>query len=114
MGYATNTQPKTNNSANDSIFGMALCQAFTGFAFGPEVSDVWEAAETASAIYTDRYSSSVATANRTNGKVELGVKNTLGPVFGRQTRPAPDVDFEALVPFWLKNPAPARGRAFAR
>lgn len=115
MGYATATQPKANNSATDSIFGMALTQACLGVAFGPEVSDAWEAAETASAFYTDRYSSSVAKADRANGAIELGVKNTLGPVFGRQTRPAPDVDLKDIIPFWQKEPAlrRSRGRACA-
>lgn len=113
MGYQA-TQPKaTNNSATDSIFGLALAQACLGVAFGPEVSDAWEAAETASAIYTDRHSSSVQTAARTNGTIELGVKNTLAPVFGRQTRPAPDVDLKDIIPFWQKEPALRRQRGCA-
>jgi hypothetical protein len=109
MGQTTAYQAKSNS--NDSIFGMALMQAFMGFSFGPEVDMAWEAAETASTIYTDRHSSSVQNGQRANGKIELGVKNSLAPVFGRQTHPRPTVEFDDLVPFWLKNPAPARGRA---
>lgn len=90
---------------------MALCQAFMGISFGPEVDTAWEAAETASTLYADRHSSTAGKgAERTNGKVELGVKNSLSPVFGQQTRPAPDMAFETLIPFWLKDPAPRRGR----
>lgn len=112
MGYATPHQAKSNN-ANDSIFAVAMVQAFTGFAFGPEVDMAWEAAETASAIYTDRYSSSAQTAQRTNGKYELGVKNSLGPAFTRQTNPGPAVDFDAFIPSWLKDPAPRRAHALS-
>lgn len=106
MGYATATQPKTTTSAADSFLGTLALQAVTGCLFGTEVSDAVQAAETATTIYTDRYSSSVAMApQRTNGKVELGVHKTLSPVFGRQTRPAPDVDLKDLIPFWQKEPA---------
>lgn len=114
MGYATATQPKANNSANDSLFGMALAQAFVGFAFGPEVSDAWEAAEIGSAIHTDRHSSTVQMAGRTNGSIELGARKTLSPVFGRQTQPAPDVtNIQDLLPFWMKEPSLRRQRTRA-
>lgn len=112
MGYQA-TQPKATNSAADSFLGTLMVQAFTGGLFGPEVSEAWDAAETVSAIYTDRHSSSVSPAARTNGKIELGVHKTLSPVFGRQTRPAPDVDLKDIIPFWQKDPALRRNRARA-
>ena len=111
MGHTNAYQAKS--SANDSILGIALCQAFMGFAYGPEVDMAWEATEVASAIYTDRHSSTVEPAARTNGTIELGVKNSLSPVFGQQTRPAPDtIDLGTLAPLWMMEPAPRRARRY--
>ena len=47
------TQQKTTST--DSLFGMALCQAFTGLAFGTGIEQMWEAAEVTSQVYTDRF-----------------------------------------------------------
>ncbi|PZQ46920.1 MAG: hypothetical protein DI551_04315 [Micavibrio aeruginosavorus] len=76
-------KPKT---ASDSLFGMALAQAFMGFAFGAGVEQVWEAGESASAIYADRFDQ-----KRTNGRgvyegvFELGNKKSLAGTFARMT-----------------------------
>jgi hypothetical protein len=117
MGYAATQQHAAHNSATDSFFGMALAQAFMGFAFGADVETAWEAAEIGSEFYVDRHSSSARKsglpANGTNGKFELGVKNTLASIFDQPSaRPAPDVGLDLTVPYWLKHPDPRRGRAW--
>ena len=63
-------------SAGDSLFGMALAQAFMGVVYGPCASMLWEAGETASAVCEDR---------RTNdsGNSVMGVKNSLAGAFAR-------------------------------
>lgn len=48
-------RPSTKSHTNsDSLFGMALAQAFTGLAFGFVFDQAWEACEAASAVYQDR------------------------------------------------------------
>ena len=117
MGSSTSYQTTAQSSANDSIFGMALAQAFMGFTFGAGVDTAWEAAEIGSGIYADRHSSSARKAPQaagTNG-FELGVKNSLAPFFGQQTRPRPVVDLnDTAMPYWHRQPAPVRGRAYAQ
>jgi len=68
-------------SKGDSLFGMALAQAFMGMAFGPCAEQVWEAAENVSAVYEDRCSKKKA-ANGPNA-FQLGEKKTLGGTFAR-------------------------------
>jgi hypothetical protein len=70
-------QQKTQNTANDSIFGL-LAASMLGPAFGAPVGDIWQSAEIASEIYTDRHQ---AAAKKT-GSFELGARHSLAPVFG--------------------------------
>lgn len=70
---------KKQTTAADSLFGMALSQAFMGFAFGADVSNVWEAGELASAVREDRTKTKTR-ANDGNG-FKLGVKQGLTDVF---------------------------------
>lgn len=117
MGYSASHQPAAKNSGTDSIFGVMLVQAAFG-AVCPGFDQLWDGIEAADEIYTDRHSSSVKKSqpqalNRTNGKFELGVKNSLNNHFGQQTRPRPDVDLETPLPYWLRDFCPRRGRALA-
>ncbi len=61
----------------DSLFGMALTQAFMGFAFGADVDMAFEAGEIASAVYVDRRT------NGNKGNFQLGVNNSLQGMFTR-------------------------------
>ncbi len=73
---ATKPAPGTT----DSLFGMVLAQAFTAFAYGPLIDQIWDAAEIASEAYEDR----MVSKKRTNGRVfELGVSSGLAGDFGR-------------------------------
>lgn len=65
-------------STGDSLFGMALAQAFMGLVYGPCANLLWEAGEIASAVCEDR---------RTNvkGSFSLGVKQSLAGIFTRTT-----------------------------
>lgn len=69
-------------SSTDSFFGMALVQAFTGMVYGDCVDQIWDAGETLSATYEDRYDQ-----KRTNGRgvYELGKKSNLAECFTRMT-----------------------------
>lgn len=69
-------------SSTDSFFGMALAQAFMGMVYGPCADQIWDAGETLSAIYEDRYDQ-----KRTNGRgvYELGKKSSLAECFTRMT-----------------------------
>lgn len=73
-------KPSSNISSqkSDSFFGMALAQAFTGFALGPVAEMIWDAGETLSAIYEDRFEQ-----KRTNGRdvYVLGERNSLAGAF---------------------------------
>jgi hypothetical protein len=73
-------KPSSNPSSakSDSFFGMALAQAFTGFALGPVAEMIWDAGETLSAVYEDRFEQ-----KRTNGRgvYVLGERNSLGGAF---------------------------------
>lgn len=67
------------SSSTDSLFGMALAQAFAGAVFGAAVDTTIDCAEAASEIYSDRFE---AQQQRTNGKqFEMGVKKSLAPTF---------------------------------
>lgn len=78
MNTQTNQTRKT--SATDSLFGMALAQAFTGLAFGVDAASLWEAGEVASAIHQDRMEAKAQ--KRTNGMdFTLGVKQSLSGIF---------------------------------
>ena len=68
------------SSSGDSLFGMALAQAFMGLAYGPCVDMAWEAAEISSAVREDR-----KPANINAAPFELGVNKSLGDIFGRTT-----------------------------
>lgn len=68
------------SSSGDSLFGMALAQAFTGLVYGPGVDLCWEAAEIASAVREDR-----KPANRNESPFELGAKKSLGGIFACST-----------------------------
>ena len=76
----SNPQP----SSTDSFFGMALAQAFTGMVFGSGAEQIWDAGETLSAVYEDRYDQ-----KRTNGRdvceYALGAKKSLAETFTRMT-----------------------------
>lgn len=73
-------QHKAKTTQTDSLFGMALAQAFVGVVLGPAAHAAWEAGEIASAVRDDR---------RTNGDngFKLGVKNSLGGIFTRTSHP---------------------------
>lgn len=77
MNNAAKQQPKTTST--DSLFGMALAQAFTGLAFGADVALGWEAGEMASAIHEDRFQAKAE--KRAQAGFELGVKKSLSGVF---------------------------------
>ncbi len=64
-------QTQQKNTATDSLFGMALCQAFMGMAFGTGVEQAWEVAEVANEVYEDRY--------------RLGQKKSLSNDFARKS-----------------------------
>lgn len=81
----------TQNTANDSIFGL-LAASMIGPAFGAGADQMFDAVQASSEIYTDRYQ---AKSQKTD-KFELGAKNSLGSTFGRSASgmtaqaPAPD------------------------
>lgn len=80
---ATKPAPTTT----DSLFGMVLAQAFTAFAYGPLIDQVWDAAEVASEAYEDR----MASKKRANGRVfELGVSSAIAEDFGRMATGSAD------------------------
>lgn len=66
-------------SKTDSVFGMALAQAFTGMVCGVGVDQAWEAAEITSAVYEDRRQQKPA---NDRNKYKLGEKKSLGATFG--------------------------------
>lgn len=66
-------------SKSDSLFGMALAQAFMGMAFGTGIDHAWEAAETASVVYEDRRQQKPANDRNT---YKLGEKKSLTGTFG--------------------------------
>lgn len=75
-----NQKQTQKTGSTDSLFGMALAQAFTGLAFGIGVEQLWEAGEMASAVHEDRYAAKAQT--RTNDQsFELGVRKSLSGVF---------------------------------
>jgi hypothetical protein len=65
-------------TAGDSLFGMALAQAFMGVVYGPCASMLWEAGEIASAVCEDRR------ANDRSNSV-MGVKKSLAGIFARSS-----------------------------
>ncbi len=81
-------QPTTNS---DSLFGMALAQAFTAVVWGPAADLIWEAAEIASTVRADRMPKP---ANDPGYK--LGKRGTLTADF---TRPSLDKTPDA-APSW--------------
>ena len=85
-------------STGDSLFGMALAQAFMGLVYGPCANLLWEAGEIASVVCEDR---------RTNvkGSFSLGVKNSLAGIFTRTTEQSL-AEFERSF-FAPLQPAPA-------
>lgn len=68
-------------STGDSLFGMALAQAFMGMVYGPCADLLWEAGEIASAVCEDRRTN--------NGSFSLGVKQSLAGIFTRTTEKSP-------------------------
>lgn len=90
-------------TSSDSLFGMALTQAFTALVLGPAADLLWEAGEIASTIYEDR------TSKRTNGRVyEMGVKRSLSEDFAR-----PAQDWAArIMPMAPLRKAEARAFSF--
>ena len=88
-------------STGDSLFGMALAQAFMGLVYGPCANLLWEAGEIASVVCEDR---------RTNvkGSFSLGVKNSLAGIFTRTTESAMETiaEIEHAL-FQPLQPAPA-------
>lgn len=85
-------------STGDSLFGMALAQAFMGMVYGPCADLLWEAGEIADAVCEDR---------RTNdkGNFVLGVKNSLAGAFARTSEQTiAEIERSFFRPF---QPAPA-------
>ncbi len=76
---AGNQKQTQKARTTDSLFGMALAQAFTGLAFGAGVEQLWEAGEMASAVHQDR--AAAKAQNRMDERFELGVKKSLSGVF---------------------------------
>ncbi len=111
MHSSKEQQPKQDT--NDSLFGMALGQVFMASVLGPVADMVWEAAETASAVYTDRFEARAQKAdNRTNGHeggFHLGVKHSLGGSFNRaQTITTHNQNILDLsLPYWKRDYMPA-------
>jgi hypothetical protein len=87
-------QPKTSNT--DSLFGIALAQAFMGAVFGLAVDTGWEATEIASTVYEDRKPPSFT----------LGQKNSLTGIFANGGQDWKDI----LMP--RPAPAPAHRPSF--
>lgn len=86
MNTPTSPSASYRPANSESLFGMALAQAFLGFVHGPLVEQLWEAGEVASAVYEDRYQE-----KRTNGRVyDLGVKKSLADDFARTSMASPD------------------------
>lgn len=81
--HPVNPLPKPSSSG-DSLFGMALAQAFMGLVYGPGVDLCWEAAEIASAVREDR-----KPANDDRAPFELGARKSLGGIFTRSTEQSP-------------------------
>lgn len=110
MNAATQKPQKTTTT--DSLFGMALAQAFTGLAFGIDAEQLWEAGEIASAVRDDR---TAATAQkRTNGlSFELGVKNSLTGVFAGLRQSLGEMDRATFRPAFAPSPSFCAGPAFA-
>ena len=77
-----NTKAPQKQTATDSFFGMALAQAFMGFAFGVDVDMAWEACEATSAVYKERVESGAA---NNNASYNLGAKKSLGGLFEAST-----------------------------
>ncbi len=90
-------KPSSNilSQKSDSFFGMALAQAFTGFALGPVAELIWDAGETLSAIYEDRFEQ-----KRTNGLgvYVLGESNSLGGAFTCSTSTLAEQDRATFKP----------------
>lgn len=94
---------KRPHTQSDSFFGMALAQAFMGFAFGAEVDAGWEAAEIASTIRNDRKAP----------KFELGAKKSLGGDFARMAgQTLAELDRASFIPSFAKPQAPTSAMAF--
>lgn len=70
-------------SGSDSLLGMALAQSFMGMVCGAGAEQIWDAGETVSAVYEDRYDQ-----KRTNGRgvFQLGVEKSLAGIFTRISR----------------------------
>jgi hypothetical protein len=77
-----NTKTPQKQTATDSFFGMALAQAFTGFAFGVDVDMAWEACEATSAVYKERFEAKAANSDTS---YSLGEKKSLGGLFEAST-----------------------------
>ncbi len=98
-------------STTDSLFGMALAQAFLGAAFGPGVYMAWEAAENCSAIYEDR--KKAAPKSPLPQKFDLGVKNSLSGPFFRSIKNEEPFFMPSFMPA-MTAPAPGRGLGIGR
>jgi hypothetical protein len=72
-----NNKAPQKQSSTDSFFGMALTQAFMGFAFGVDVDMAWEACEVSSAMRDDRKAPAVQPA----ASFDMGKKKSLGGLF---------------------------------
>lgn len=105
---AKTTQKQTQT---DSLFGMALAQAFMGCAFGLGVDMAWEACEITSAVYEDR----VEATSNTIPTYHLGCKKALGNSFESRAHNVIDLEkpfasfgYERRLPF-----TPAHGFSMA-
>ena len=100
-------KPSANPTSNsDSLFGMALAQAFIGVAFGVGAEQIWDAGEAASAAYVDR---TVTQRTNGNGNFTLGVKNSLADGF---TRMAQALETPAMKIWDFAQPKQTRAFAF--
>lgn len=92
------------SSSGDSLFGMALAQAFMGLVYGPGVELAWEAAEIGSAVREDR-----KPANTNAAPFQLGAAKSLGGIFARSTTEQSPAEMERD---FFRPLQPARGFGF--
>lgn len=97
--------PSKPSSSGDTLFGMALAQAFMGLVYGPCVDMCWEACEIASAVREDR-----KPANDQSAPFELGAKKSLGGIFARSSVEQSIAEMERA----FFRPAASTPYAFAR
>lgn len=109
MGKHSSQKELTASQNQDGAVVADVLFGFLGAAGFTEAETAWNVADGASEIYTDRHQTA---KQRTNGKVELGVKQTLGPIFCQQTQPEPE-KLRYNLPSWMLAPTRQRGMHLA-